>query len=266
MSLLYGQATHAGKKSPTNQDAVLTWVMQQTAQAKLPPIGLFAVCDGFGTSPHGEQAAVQVLDSLIEEVYRSVIQPLRKGQTCRDADLTDALRRGFQHAHHAILQHYPAGGVCATAALVVGMVAYIAHVGDTRCYALQPPRSRLLTDDHTMLARLIELKYVTLSESRQIPLDARLYNAVGVQSQLQIDLLKYPLKAGSGLLLCSDGFYSTFESAHSTALRSDVVQRILSNEHPQAACEDLLEVALARHGKANTSLVLVTHNFPFARR
>lgn len=264
MSFLYGQATHPGKVRATNQDAVLAWVMQQSAHKQLPSIGLFAVCDGFGSSPHGEQAAVQVTDSLVDEVYRNVITPLRLGRACRDQDITDTLKRAFHHANQAIIQHYPAGGVCATAALVIGSVAYLAHVGDTRCYAIEATRSRLITADHTFVARLVELKFMTYAESRQIPLSSpRLYNALGIGNELQIDILKYSLTAGSGLLLCSDGFYSPFESSASYALRRDVLQRLQSSEHPQAACDDLLEVALARYGKGNTSLVLITRDYPF---
>jgi serine/threonine protein phosphatase PrpC len=141
-------------------------------------------------------------------------------------------------------------GTTCTAALLVGNGLYLAHVGDSRAYLLQPGGPRLLTADHSTVGRLIQLGQLDPSEAREHPLRNQLYRTIGQQPQVMVDFIYQPVGQSSHLLLCSDGLWGLVDEAQ-------MAQAILRSPWPQDACEELIALANLAGGDDNISAVVV---------
>ena len=73
----------------------------------------------------------------------------------------------------------PDGGTTLTSAIIIGDLAYIAHVGDSRIYLLNKDSIEQLTRDHSLVQRLIELDQLTPEEAADHPNKNMLYRALG---------------------------------------------------------------------------------------
>jgi protein phosphatase len=122
-----------------------------------------------------------------------------------------------------------------------GNRAYVAHVGDSRCYRLRPPTTMLLTRDHTRGALLGTVG----------PLAAQLSRAVGIEPSVEIDLHVFEVQAGDHYLLCSDGLTNNLDIETIGALAlgdAPLAQRV----------RGLVDAANERGGKDNITVVLVS--------
>jgi serine/threonine protein phosphatase PrpC len=148
-------------------------------------------------------------------------------------------------------------GTTCTAVLLVGQGLYIAHVGDSRAYMLEPGGLRLLTSDHSTVGRLIQMGQLDPSEAREHPLRNQLYRTVGQQPQIQVDFVYQPIGASSHLLLCSDGLWGMVDD-------SLLAQALTRSPWPQDACHELIALANLAGGEDNISAVVVS--LPIAAR
>jgi serine/threonine protein phosphatase PrpC len=96
-------------------------------------------------------------------------------------------------------------GTTFTGLVVVGGDAVIAHAGDSRAYLVRDGIAVQLTEDHTLLARLLA-SGMPLAEG---PASARwkgvITNALGFGDDTRVVTFMVPLSDGDRLLLCSDG-------------------------------------------------------------
>jgi protein phosphatase len=118
--------------------------------------------------------------------------------------------------------------------------AYVAHVGDSRCYRLRAGALVQLTRDHTRGELLGGVG----------PLAAELSRAVGVEPVVEIDLVVVEAAPGDELLLCTDGL--------TRALADGDIAAVLAGP---GSVEDRLAALVARadegSGKDNITAVLV---------
>jgi protein phosphatase len=124
-----------------------------------------------------------------------------------------------------------------------------AHVGDSRLYRLRGGEFEQLTDDHSLVGGLVRLGQLTPEEAETHPQRSVILRAVGVEAQVEVDILQHELEPGDVYMACSDGL---------TGMVRDVVIAEtlgLFPSLPQAA-EMLIELANAAGGKDNITVVL----------
>jgi protein phosphatase len=140
----------------------------------------------------------------------------------------------------------PRMGTTLTAALIQWPVAYVAHVGDTRCYLLRGGKLLRLTNDHNMAAKL------GANDSRRDDeeLQSILWNTLGASDELpRPDLSKLELAEGDTLLLCSDGL-----NKHVT---DEQIQGVLeSPDNSRVCCARLVQMALDGGGTDNVTALV----------
>lgn len=175
----------------------------------------------------------------------------------REQQMRSALAQGFRIANRQIrtLVHTQgrAIGTTATALLIFGGQALIAHVGDSRAYRLNRGILTVLTEDHSFVQRLIQLGQIDPADQASHPKRNALYRALGQQDELEIDLVACPLEPGDRLLLCSDGLWDTVPEA----TMADLLAGSGDGAPPATRAARLVALADEAGGKDNSTAILV---------
>ena len=171
------------------------WSTQVTGQR------LFAVADGVGDDPGASTAALEAL---------AVLDDTEPGP-----DPLGALDAAVTSAAEAVAAHVSgAGGTTLTALLLVGERALVAHVGDSRAYAVRDGGLERLTRDHTVVQSLIDEGRLTDDEARSDPDRALLNRALAPGAAPAPDLSVRTARPGDRFVLTTDGVHSVLEPRH----------------------------------------------------
>ena len=128
--------------------------------------------------------------------------------------------------------------------------------GDSRLYLYRDGHLRQLTRDHSQIEELKALGLLTDEEAVNHPAQHVITRAVGATDQLELDSQTLAVADGDMFLLCSDGL--------SNELSTPEMQAALLAADCDAACEALIEAALARGGHDNVTAVVVRAEDPYA--
>lgn len=205
---------------------------------------LFIVADGLGGHKGGEVAS-----ALAVETVRSLAD-LEAARAA--ADLASVVRA----ANQAVLDRARSDadlsgmGTTMTAVVIAGSTARLVHVGDSRCYLIRDGVIQQLTQDHTMVARMVRDGRLTPQEAEQHPQRSMLTRAVGSEPQIDLDEADIALAPGDRLLLCSDGLTNMLTDGEIAALARD-------GDDLDAICDALVDAANAHGGVDNITVVLV---------
>jgi serine/threonine protein phosphatase PrpC len=228
MRLTAAVATDIGLVREGNEDSYLT---------EEP---LFAVADGMGGHRGGEVASQLAVETL-EKLFR-------QGAGELPDQVQEANRVVFQRS---VLDRKVAGmGTTLTAALVEDDRVRLAHVGDSRAYLLRDGELRLLTEDHTLVHRMVSEGEISKEEAQTHPQRSVLTRAIGVDTVVDVDDETLQVRPDDRLLLCTDGLTSMVsEDQIEAALRSV--------PDPQEAAQRLVRMANEAGGMDNTTVLVL---------
>ena len=231
----FAAATDTGLVRDTNQDAI--YVDESLA----------VVADGMGGHAAGEVASALTVD-VVRDTFRQ--RPTIEG-----------LLRALEDANSEVLRDASANPErlgMGTTALVVGLtrdpsgvtVPTMLHVGDSRAYQLRDGALRQLSSDHSVAEEWVRMGRLTPEEALVHPRRHQLTRAIGVEDDLQVDVLSLHVQPGDRILLCSDGL--------SNELSDDQLAELACGPVPlDEAVTRLVEAAKYAGGRDNISVVLV---------
>ena len=231
--------TDIGRVRKNNEDAL--WVDE--------PLGLLVVADGMGGHAGGEVASTVAVEAIAAYVKEHLAGSEAVDQA---AALLQAAIRTADEAIWATARtrrELRDMGTTVVLALCRGNQVHVAHVGDSRAYLLRQGELRQLTEDHSVVARLIKAGQLTPGRARSHPLSHQITRYLG-NRQAVADLHCVTLSPGDYLLLCSDGLTNMLEDHH----LKELILR--SGLDVQAACEALVARANAHGGEDNISVIL----------
>ncbi len=243
-----GWATDPGLVRPSNEDAVLVLYLTYQGSRELGPMGLFLVADGMGGHRGGEQAS----DLAVREIARYLTAHLllpHLAHRSPDRPIKELLEEALQAANAQILQGVPGGGTTVVGALVIGDSVHLIHVGDSRAYLVWPDRLEQLTEDHSLVQRMISLHGLSPEEAAGVPRNV-LYQALGHPSRLNPGYCRISLPRDAWLMLCTDGLWGEVPEAQ-------ILQIVWESASPQEACDRLVQQAKAAGGHDNISVILI---------
>jgi len=216
----------------------------------LKPFVLLLVADGMGGQADGQEAsrlAVELLATYMSDA-------LHVSQATPETFL-HLVRAGVQYANQVLYQRNQEQcsdmGTTLTAALIVDTTAYVAHVGDSRCYLYREPTGlSQLTQDHSLVAALVAAGIIQPEDIYTHPRRNLIYRCLGEKPHVEVDTSAVPLAAGDMLLLCSDGLWEM--------VRDPQIAAILASPVPNPACtaHALIQAALAGGGEDNISALV----------
>jgi protein phosphatase len=143
-------------------------------------------------------------------------------------------------------------GSTVTVALVVAGQAFVANVGDSRTYLLRDGKLQRITQDHSLVERLVQAGQIERGEVYDHPHRNLIYRSLGAnRSDVdQVDIFLEHMRPGDALLLCCDGLWEM--------VRDPEIERIVNEiSDPATACDQLIELANENGGEDNITAVLV---------
>ncbi|MEZ4591662.1 MAG: protein phosphatase 2C domain-containing protein [Chloroflexota bacterium] len=207
---LFAAATDAkypGKAE--NQDAILA-ITGHTGNGL--PYGLFVVADGVGGLKDGSRASQTVVNTLA--MHFNPIWPVITAvsdQTIKR--LSQQLKKAILKANEAIQELTSTSddrmASTITCAIVLDQALVVANAGDSRTYRYRQKQLEQITQDHSLVAWLLQQEHITAEQALTHQYKNVLTNALGASDHPQVDLFTQRLFPGDWLLLCSDGIWGT---------------------------------------------------------
>jgi protein phosphatase len=228
MNVRVGVASDIGQVREGNEDAYLV----------VAP--LYAVADGMGGHRGGEVASSLALETVQQLFER------------REGTLSDQVARANRAVYDRSQSDRSVSGMgtTLTAALIEGDELHLVHVGDSRAYLLHDGRLAQLTEDHTLVRRMVEEGEITPEEAETHPHRSILTRALGVDESVQVDEGDLRVETGDRLLLCTDGLTGMVPE-------EQIREIMLEAEDPQEVVERLVKVANRAGGIDNITAVIV---------
>lgn len=219
---------------------------------------LFIVADGMGGHQGGGYASSQAVNGIKEELLKMeeaqdttlpATEPI--GRTTVQMRLLHALRATNEKIFKKALEDSSLRGMgtTVTALQLDPVYANVAHVGDSRLYLFRQGRLHQLSRDHSWVQEQVEAGILTETEARIHPLKNIITRSMGHEREVQVDLMKEKFENEDLYLICSDGLTNMVED--------DVIERVVSEQPPQAALDELIRLALESGGLDNVTTVIV---------
>ncbi len=259
-------ATHTGKVRAANQDAY-----GYSAEAQC-----FAVCDGMGGAAGGELASRIAVETFLERlgpepgpIGATVSAGRRIEQAITAANRILYTRAQREHALHGmgttlvalVLTDSAAGSAALRGRRERGKArsgrrgrAWIAHVGDSRCYLLRDGALHRCTRDHSLVEEQVRLGQMTLAQAAASPMRHVITRAVGVRRSVSVEVQELAVEPGDLFLLCSDGLTRELDEARIAELLTRLAERAARDADFSGA---LVAEAVAAGGADNVTCLTV---------
>jgi protein phosphatase len=232
MRVVVGARTDVGRLRSANEDAYL---------AESP---LFVIADGMGGHIAGDVASSTAIETI--SAHKQDITPA-------DPQTLAQLVHEANAAVWSKAQSDPAlsgMGTTCTLVYVDDGRAHVAHVGDSRAYRLREGELERLTEDHTLVARMVKEGKLRPEDADHHPQRSIITRALGIDSEISVDLTAVELDEGDRLLLCSDGLTSMVPE-------QEIVDTLSTQPDAQAAADSLVEAANRAGGEDNVTVLVV---------
>jgi PPM family protein phosphatase len=228
MKVSVGAATDIGQVREGNEDSFLI----------VEP--LYAVADGMGGHRGGEVAS-----SLALETVQGMFER-REGSLAEQ--VAEANRAVFDRSQSD--RKVSGMGTTLTAAQVEGNRVHLVHVGDSRAYLLHGAELTQITEDHTLVHRMVMEGEISEEEAETHPHRSILTRALGVDRNIQVDEGDLEVASGDRLLLCTDGLTGM-------VAEGQIREILLETVDPQEAVEKLVRGANSAGGIDNITAVIL---------
>ncbi|MFO0651028.1 MAG: protein phosphatase 2C domain-containing protein [Polyangiales bacterium] len=222
-------------------------------------LGLYVVADGLGGHAAGEVASEEAVHQVRAWVRRERPRVAALVENPYDTDLqNDAeqiIRGAIQSATYLIhsmaeFDDTKAGmGTTISVLMLLGRVAVVGQVGDSRIYLTRDEQIAQITDDHTLIAAQIREGMITEEEARYAPHRNVITRAVGSHEYVEVDTRVVETVPGDRFLLCTDGLHGYLES-------DDEAMRHLALPSADGV-KQLIQLANTRGGKDNITAIIV---------
>jgi protein phosphatase len=260
--------THPGRVRVENQDQFLLCtvhpqvVVHGTSLAEPEALALrgqrlatiMLVADGVAGSAAGSTAS----RLATEAVTRYLTSSLRRYHTAgspAEGELVAELRAAAIEAHETVLAESQLrhGGKELATTLSIGVVVwpwmYVVQVGDSRCYVYQDRVLRQITRDQTLAQDLVDRGILSPDRAVSSPLSHVLSSAIGA-AEAQPEVTRVDVRQrGCVILVCTDGLTKHVTDA-------EIAEHLGAMSSAEQVCRALLDLALARGGSDNVTLVV----------
>lgn len=208
------------------------------------------VCDGMGGVSGGQVAS----EICVEKVSEAIKRSYRKGITLSSAKnlLTTAINAAnsavFKEAQENI--ELKGMGTTVVAVLVLGSIAVVAHVGDSRAYLINDEINQI-TKDHSFVQLLIDTGKITEEEAKVHPDRNVITRAVGIEHVVDVEIDIIDINYNDKLLICTDGLNGYVPDA-------DILKII--KEYGDSSTEKLVKTANDAGGRDNVTVVMLVED------
>ena len=247
-----GKKTDVGLQRENNQDSLFTVASYIEADGRTEPFGIFIVADGMGGYKGGEKASSIAARTAAKYLIHNILLPdLVPEHHAPQTPINELLTEAVMAANHAVLRDAPESGTTLTIAVIIDHQAYFAHVGDTRAYIFRDGELHQITQDHSVVARMVEVGQLTPEEALTHKNRNVLYRALGQGENLEVETYIQSLQANNHLLICSDGLWNMVPDG-------EIVRLLSGTTSLDASVEQFIDLANHNGGDDNITAILVS--------
>ncbi|TDO87816.1 protein phosphatase [Halanaerobium saccharolyticum] len=211
-------------------------------------INFFMVADGMGGHAAGEVASQTAVNSASNFDF-DLSSPLESlGQLTYK--INQEIINKSQHN-----SEYTGMGTTFAAALIQENKLYYVNLGDSRiyCYNSTEKKIRKISKDHSLVANLLQRGEITEEEAFNHPKKNIVTQALGLDTNLDLDRGKINISSDDYLLLCTDGL--------TDMIREKKIEAVFKEyQEADIIAEQLLKKALTSGGLDNVTLIVVDLN------
>jgi protein phosphatase len=229
-------------------------------------LGLVVLADGMGGYNAGEVAsgiAVKTVFNLVREALELQdlsVPDASTGLSRPSIILRDAIQRANKIIYQTAKSQANCEGMGTTvvAALFHDNRISVAHVGDSRLYRMRGAEIEQITLDHSLLQELVDRGFYSPEEAQRASNKNYVTRALGVETQVEVEMQEHPVQKGDCYLLCSDGL--------SDMIGDDDMAMTVSTfgANLNSVSQHLVQLANDNGSKDNISVILtkVVESFP----
>lgn len=254
MEIITAYNTDAGLVKSMNQDSLSVKVVN-SPHGKI----VFAlVCDGMGGLEHGELASKETILAM-NQWFSNRFAKLVAEDRVTEQVIYQQWQEEVTKVNERLLAYADIQGVSMgttlTALLLYRGFYYVCHVGDSRIYKIAD-RIAQVTADHTLVAKEVELGYLTKEQALVDPRRSVLLQCVGASENVEPQLAQGYIPDKVTFVLSSDGFvhvlkeeemYQYFEPDH-----------IRDKEQLTRICEEATQCVMERGERDNVTVIAIT--------
>lgn len=183
--------THRGAVRQLNEDA----------HVEINSHNLWIVADGMGGHEAGEVASQLVVDVIRAKVEEIAYEKLDV------SDIVKAIEDANKQLNEYSAQYLgnKTAGSTVTALFIKNNQYYILWAGDSRAYRLRNRQLKQISRDHSQVNDLIDEGIITIEEAKTHPLSNVITRAVGVNDEIDVEVVQGEIMLDDIFLLCSDG-------------------------------------------------------------
>jgi protein phosphatase len=226
-------ASDKGNVRPLNEDNFLVQ----------PKSGLWMVADGMGGHDAGEIAS----SGIVEQIKTMGVASSAADQHARFVDRL--ARANEQLRAYAAERDGGTVGSTVAALLIFGGHYRCIWMGDSRVYQIRKGVLSQVSKDHSEVQELVDKGVLSREEARSWPRRNVITRAVGVDDEINVEVVFGEIEPGDTYLICSDGL-----TAH---LTDEDIHRTASGRKAKEACEALVKLTLERGATDNVTVIVV---------
>ncbi len=221
-------------------------------------LGLLVLADGMGGHKGGEVASAITVDTILQELREHLqnIQPGTIDDTTGYSSESMAIESAIKTANRKVYEaaqnnsKYEGMGTTVVVVLFYDNRLTVGHVGDSRLYRMREGKLEQMTRDHTLLQELVDRGFYTKKEANASLNKNLVTRAVGVNPNVDVDLLEEVVLVGDRYMLCSDGL--------TDMITDDLIEDIQLNyrDDLEKMNMELIKQAKDYGGKDNVSVML----------
>ena len=238
-----------GQKRPHNEDSTITDIRN----------GLVILADGMGGYKAGEVASALAVTDILHGVSEG-LKKIKQGKIDEITGFTnesilvrDSITQTNSRIYNTAKVDPQCQGMGTT--IVVGLFydnkLTVAHVGDSRLYRFRNSELKQITKAHSLIQELVDRGLYTLEEAQANTPKNLVTRAMGIEADVDVDVVEEAVITDDIYLLCSDGLNDMVddEEIHLTLSKysANLVQ----------TAEELVKFANQRGGKDNISVILI---------
>jgi serine/threonine protein phosphatase PrpC len=246
--LIHGQ-TDVGSVRDHNEDTI----------GNEEDIALAVLADGMGGHRGGEMASAITVSTVLDDVGKKVKAIKTRevddetGYSAESQVIHDAVALANKNVHDASEANaqYRGMGTTVVVAMFYDNRFTVAHVGDSRLYRLRDGELEQITRDHSLMQELVDRGFYTMEQTRNSLNKNLVTRAIGIDSEVEIDVQEDIAMVGDIYLLCSDGVTDMIEDELIHKTMTD------NSDDLEKAASEIIRLSIEHGGKDNISALLV---------
>ncbi|NLC96938.1 MAG: Stp1/IreP family PP2C-type Ser/Thr phosphatase [Erysipelotrichaceae bacterium] len=207
------------------------------------------VCDGIGGGRAGDVASKMAIDYFSEVFSKNTgFNDMEEIKTWVRFHISKCNEKIYIKSSTTNI--YKGMGTTFTGMLISNVGKLVVNIGDSRVYGVNEFGFKQLTQDHTLVQDMLKHGEISEQEAINHPKRNILTNAMGVWSNVRVDIENYKEKLND-ILICSDGLFGY--------VKEDLIEKVMLTDELTTTLKarKLLNLALKAGGYDNITIIII---------